>query len=452
MSLADIVAVNISIQKAAIIAQGFGVPMILGQHTRFGERFRIYTSTAAMLTDGFVAADPEYKAAVELMSQEVSPSSFVVGKRLAPVAQVTTITPTAVNLAVYTVSVVCRGKTYGPYTYTADGTATAAEIVTGLIAQINADAAVLLKITPTGSTTLILTAVQPGDDFSVTIGANLAQAATTPNSGVAEDLTAIQGAGAAWYGIMLTSRIVDDQQIADAWIEASTDIPYIGVFQSSEAAAKSAAYNSGNIFTDGMSHAHGLAFKRSTFWYHATDSEYLDAALLGSLLPRLPGSATWALKQLVGVTVDTLTSTERSNLDTKAANYFYPLTSQVNISWPGKMASGEWIDNIIAVDWLRANIAAAVANIMLSRPKVPFTDDGLQLLGSAVMAVLQQAEDAPYTMLAKSPKFAVSVPKASAFSGADKTARSLANHPITFSAQFSGAIHSASPISGQVSN
>lgn len=89
-------------------------------------------------------------------------------------AQVNTITPTAVNSTVYNMAI--NGRAYA---YTSDGSATAAEIVTGFTTVINADTA--NGVTASGTTTLILTANVAGAPFVTSLGANLAEALTTPN-------------------------------------------------------------------------------------------------------------------------------------------------------------------------------------------------------------------------------------------------------------------------------
>jgi hypothetical protein len=90
-------------------------------------------------------------------------------------AQVTTMTPTAVNSTEYQLEVDGRF-----YAYTSDSTATAAEIVTGLTAAITADAGA--TVTPTGTTTLILTAKVPGKPFVAQGDVNMSFAATTANA------------------------------------------------------------------------------------------------------------------------------------------------------------------------------------------------------------------------------------------------------------------------------
>lgn len=88
--------------------------------------------------------------------------------------QVVTITPTQKNNTLYTVTL--NGTNY---TYTSDGNATVAEIVTGLKTPINADGP--LPITATGTNTIILTSDILGTAYTYSVGANLAAVLTTAN-------------------------------------------------------------------------------------------------------------------------------------------------------------------------------------------------------------------------------------------------------------------------------
>ncbi len=117
-------------------------------------------------------------------------------------AQVTTITPTAVNSTIYNLAI--NGRAYA---ITSDGSATATEIAAAFIALINADADV--GVTASGTATLVLTANVPGVPFVVSLGANLAAAATTANAlkaGKVEGckyLTSTSGAGLALMQVKL---------------------------------------------------------------------------------------------------------------------------------------------------------------------------------------------------------------------------------------------------------
>jgi hypothetical protein len=117
-------------------------------------------------------------------------------------AQVDTITITAANSVSYSVAV--DGKAYN---YASDASATQAEIQAGLAAAMTADPN--CPVTPSGTTSLILTAKVAGKAFVTSAGANLAVANTTPNAAKAEKIsnarwaTATSGEGLAVLEINL---------------------------------------------------------------------------------------------------------------------------------------------------------------------------------------------------------------------------------------------------------
>lgn len=451
MPLSDLIEVEISLDRAAVIARGFGVPMILGQHTRFAERFREYTSPAEMLADGFVAADAEYKAALVLMSQDKTPELFVVGRRLAPVAQVVDITiDTVTNSVAYAVTL--NGVVIS---INSDASALDTEIRDALIAAINADGTLSPKMTAAtnGSNKVRVTSDIAGLPFTYSeADAKLSIAEITANVGIAEDLAAVRAAGAAWYGTDLTSRNVVEIELAGTWTEGnSADVPTLFLAQSSESAIKSAAYDAGTP-PDVASKLRSLGYKRSALFFHSDDAEYLDAAVLGRLLPEEPGTETWALKDLAGVTVDEFSTTEKNRIvgasvgAGKNANIYYQLTAQNSITWRGQVANGEWIDVIRTIDWMKARMSERIVNVMLTNTKVPFDDGGIQLLAAQVSGVLQEAEDKG--IIKKFPKYTVDAPLASEVSSLNRANRVL-SPPITFGCELTGAIHEAK-VSGKV--
>ncbi len=128
--------VNISLASVSVQQKGFGRPLIIGNSNRMGsDLFRVYTSTAGMVSDGFLITDPEYIAASKVFSQPIAPPDIMVGYTPTDaVAQVEVIkVATATNDFSYVVTV--NGESA---TFLSDSSATAAEIVTGLIAAINA--------------------------------------------------------------------------------------------------------------------------------------------------------------------------------------------------------------------------------------------------------------------------------------------------------------------------
>ena len=427
MSLDSIVNVSIVRGTKSVSRAGFGTALVLGTHSVFGEVLRYYESAADVLADGFSTSAQEYKAAQRLFGQEEKPTRIAIGKRSTEATQVTTITPTAVNSAVYTVTI--NGV---EFEFTADGSATASEIVTGLIALINAGTE---PVTASGTTTLILTSDSAGLGFSVTVGANLAAVATTPNNGVAEDLAACKAYDNDWYAVCITSREDADILAAAAWVESERKI-FIACNDSADALTAAT--------TDIASQLKAKSYARTAYLWSDDHASMPEAAWLGGLLPRDPGSETWKFKTLAGITVDDLSTTQTNFLAGKNGNH-YQEVGGVGITAEGTMAEGEFIDVIRFIDWLHAQIQEAVYSRLVSLPKIPYTNAGIGIIEAEVQAQLQRG--IRVGGLSNDPAPVVTVPLVADVATLDRADRLLPD--VEFTATLAGAIH-ATEISGVV--
>jgi hypothetical protein len=431
MSLNDVVNLQISRSAAAVSRQGFGTMLILGTTitTEWGaDRIRSYTSAAALLEDGFATSDAEYKAALVAFSQDLKPTRVKVGRRLTPVAQVITVTPTAANTYIYSVTI-----NDTEFSFTSDGSATAAEIVTGLIALINAGSE---PVTASGTSTLILTADEAGVSFTVTLGGNLSKVTSVANVGIATDLAEVSEEDDDWYALVSTSRDPDVIMEAAAYIESVRKI-YIAC--SGDAGVIAAGS------TDVASLLKAKAYARTAYLYSGNQAAMPEAAWLGGNLPDDPGSATYKFKTLTGVTADDLTSTQYTVAKAKNAN-IYTTVGGAGMTEEGVMAEGEFIDVIIGIDWLHSNMQADVFQVLRDQPKVPYTDAGVATIETAVRNRLRLAVLA--NVLAEDPAPVVTVPKVADVAPSDKAARLLKD--VTFTATLAGAVH-AVEITGNVS-
>jgi hypothetical protein len=135
MALSDFVSVQISLSALPLSRPGFGTPLLLAADAPAGftERVRTYNEADELLDDGFAADGPTYLMAVAVCSQNPRPPKFKVGRLALVPTQKFTVTPTAVNSATYRMTVDGQAVEF-----TADSSATAAEIVTGLKAAIAA--------------------------------------------------------------------------------------------------------------------------------------------------------------------------------------------------------------------------------------------------------------------------------------------------------------------------
>lgn len=454
MTISDLVNVSISSTPAPLTAAGFGVPLIAGLHTRFVERFRVYTSLAGMLADGFLTTDPEYLSASSLLSQKKRPKSFVIGRRAAAAAMVMTIVVTTVaNTTVYS------GTVNGvAWTYTSDGTATVAEIRDGIIAAINGTSQAPRLTASASGNDVLVTSDLPGIPFTLTGTANLTITTTTPNVGLEEDLSAMEDAGAVWWATLLTSRDVETIRRGAVWTQSRRK----GFFpQTSEPNSASVAYSPSG--TDLLSLLRQGAYSRTCPIWHDTDAEYVDAALVGRMLPATPGTESWSWKELSGVTPAALSTTQFQNIvgipgdgpGGKYGNVYYSLSDAVSATYQGTVASGEWIDTIRYIDWLQARLEVEVVNHYRGVDKVAYTDADIQALANRVRGVLLGDEKAAILSPLLNdqgeivtPAWTVEAPASADISPTNRAARIL-DPGITFAARYAGAIHHVN-ISGAV--
>lgn len=432
--LSDIVNVSISRQTASISQAGFGTPLVLGSNsTGWGgsEKVRSYSNLAAVLVD-FATSTAEYKAAAKLFAQSPRPVTVKIGKMLAKVAQIDTITPTAVNTTDYVVTI--DGTAY---TYTSDGSATVSEIVAGLIALINADSNA--RPTASGSTTLILTADEAGVSFTTVIGAHLAIVHTTANVGPVESLAAISLVDDDWYGLIYESHSVDQVYQLAQYIE--------GTFKLFGTSSSAVGCYDGSSTTDILYRLKAAGLFRTFGLYSGDAANFPEAALMGRFLPEVPGTEVWAFKTLAGVVVDSLTSTQVSAIKAKKGNY-YTVVGGVSISLDGKVAGDEYIDVIRLIDLLRARMMEGIFGNYVRNKKIPFTNGGISVHESSVQGVLKANQKlggiAPDDVDSNGdivPGFSTSFPKVSEVSADDRAARTLTG--ATWKARLAGAIQAA---------
>lgn len=271
---------------------------------------------------------------------------------------------------------------------------------------------------------------------------NLTIKDATADPGLAADLDAILAANADWYGLLLDSQgyaeVATASTGAAAWTEANKRLL---VVQTADGLVLSAA-----SITDLGYVLKAAGYARTSFIYTpGLYTEWHAAAWMGERLPAEPGSDTWAFKQLRGVSSYELTDTQRDALEGKNGNHY--LTAGGNaITYPGKSASGEWLDVTRFIDWLKARMRERIFGVQLNGPKIPFTNAGIGRIVTEVRAQLEDGRtvggidpDVPFT---------VTAPLASEVSSADRAARVLSG--VEFNAKLAGAIHQLE-ISGNVS-
>ena len=250
----------------------------------------------------------------------------------------------------------------------------------------------------------------------------------TTNPGLATDLAAIAAADNDWYGLALDSQGSAEVQAAAAWAETAKKLLGYTTSDQAHLATGSVTALGYVLKTAGYLQTWGLWCGRI-----ATSDSWSACALFGKEFPKDPGASQFAFKTLAGVTVDALTETQRQAIESYNLNHC-TLLSDVGVTYPGKVAGGEWMDVIRDLASLKVNLQYDLADLLVSNDKVPFTDDGIGLVVAALRARLGTSVAAG--ILADG--FTITAPRASAVSSANKQARRLTS--VTFGATLAGSI------------
>lgn len=440
--LSEIVNVSITRETQAVSQAGFGIVNILGKNLNSASRLQYFSvsdlqALSAVLLGGTNA--PEYLAAQSIAAQSPRPVQFAVSSVLAPKI----ITDNAGTFTAGSIVVAVNG-TAVTQAFSTDKDTT----MTALAAQIQALATVATAVYNSGSHIITIT---PEANTPLSISVNV--------SGITGTMTATVTAGTemetytqalnniklydnGWYGLVVCDRDSSDVQLIAAWAESNTKI-----YMTTSADANIVDVSDVSDTTSIAALLKASGYLRSGVIYHATAaSAYPEAGYLANKLCRTPGSYTAMFKAIAGLAVSSLTTTQLNNARDKNV-VVYTSTSAINMTWDGKMASGEYLDVVHFIDWFSARMAEGVFGLLAREPKVPYTPEGLAAIRAEMEKVGEAGIEAgglSKTLYDDVTKlqiggFYVTMPLFSSISANDKANRELNN--VKFTGFLAGAIH-----------
>jgi hypothetical protein len=407
--------VNLTAQPAA--TPNFNTCLILGQSTVIDtvSRFRNYYSAAALLADGYLSTSAEYLAAVAWFGQSPQPTSLLVGRwaYAAASGQLICATATAANQ----VASGWTGVTAGSLRVSINGTIynlsamnfsaqTTMQGVAGVIQTALAAAlagttcvwdSVYLRFvitsptTGTGSTVSFLSSTGLGTDISVMMNGTATSSGAYVANGVAAE-TALAAVtlfdlnwSDQWYGLVIPQAVDTDHLAVAGYIESATAAHFYGVTH-----AEGAVLTSGDTTN--------ISYKLKALGYNHTASQYSSGSTVAivSLLARLlttnftgnNTAITVMYKQEPGVTAETLNQTQATNLASYNCNVFVAYNNATSIIQFGMCASGQFIDTVVGVDWMKTSIQTAIYNALYtSTTKIPQTDAGMHQLYTQIESI-----------------------------------------------------------------
>jgi len=437
----NFVDVQISRETAKITRTGFGTTLIFAPHFHFPDRVRSYSDPSEMLEDGFLSTDPHYIAALKLVSQELSPPLFKIGRKLEDVNSKASLafvgTPTA---GTWTLDVGIGDATpitTGAITYTADDDTAAIETAIEALTGIT-------EVTVTGlySTgyTIEFTGVDASADFRIT-GIDISSLTGVTSATVTMDqygsgveiwtdgLNAIISADNDWYFLNASATADTDVKALAAIIETKIKIYF---FANDDADIKN------GVADNTLEDLKALDYDRTAYLYSGDYTNYPESGWVGGQSPKDPGSITWKFKPIVGITPDDLSTTEFNNITGNNGNTFEEVGGINIISSEAVVVSGEYIDIIRGSDWLATRMSEDIFTLLASADKVPFTAQGIGAIEGKIAYWLKKAESATIGLLVPG-ESTIMMPNIRDISTADKLARFLRN--VTFTGKLAGAIH-----------
>ena len=258
---------------------------------------------------------------------------------------------------------------------------------------------------------------------------------TVANVGLPEDIAAARAERDDFYAIYETSHEKRNILAAAGTVETLKKI--------FEAQNNDALATDGASMLDIGSLLRAQSYLRTTCWYSSNQSQYVDGAMLGKMLPSDPGSETWAFQEVASITGEQISSANDTTLKNK--NYSWVENYQAGgktYSRNGFVASGNFIDVVRGRDWLEVNLQIDIFDALLANPKISYDDEGIELLRAVVDNRLRLA--AEQGIIDEDSIVITTIPKKDM--PANKIGERLYDG-ITFEAVLTGAIHEV-PVNG----
>ncbi len=255
-------------------------------------------------------------------------------------------------------------------------------------------------------------------------------------------LNAIFAESRDFFGLILAERDETKQLAAAAWAAvnfrifavASADADIVDTTDAADTTTLAAVLKAAaNAFV-------------SVFYDANAATAYMDAAYLGNILPKTPGSYTGAFKTLVGIVTNNLTPTQSKNAHDKFCSTYEEL-GEVNVVLDGWVSSGEYTDITVFIEWVRNRMTETIWSLKVNSDKIPYTDPGLNTIDNGMKQTLDigqknggfSPDSFDEITKVRTGGYETFVPLAADVSAADKLNRIFQDG--TFTGWLAGAIH-----------
>jgi len=404
--ISHVVNVNLTLAASAVALKGFGQLLMLTDEISptmpLKARSRKYATLAEVEVDWAIGTEA-YNAALPFFAQNASEYSVGLASPAATAAELT-------GGNAHSILADIKLITAGGFTISVDGTP---EVLAALDFSSAADLAACATVvdtalsgavctydlvagtfvitsSTTGATSILLF---PTADVGGTVAALALSVGASIFNGVAietpaEALAAINADDDSFYGVVLNKKWRDDAVLTIAvatWVEASQKM----FFNTSN---DPVCITNGT--TDIITALQAMTLDRTLSSYSSTGVEYPSSSVAGrAFIVNFEGTNTTItlnLKQGPTITVESMTTAEKTILEGKSGNAFVVIAGS-NMYSDSRLASGKWFDSIHGTDWLKNRIETDVFNVLFqSTTKIPYTDAGVSVIRQAVEGALRQ--------------------------------------------------------------
>jgi hypothetical protein len=403
-------------------------------------RVRVFGSLDEIAAAGFPTDSFVYRAAAKQYSQSNHIGNMYVGWKIPGGVNITTGILSSTLTAGRTITWTVNGIQMTEIAFNTEGSSE--KCIERMVADLNEEFGALFTAKKVDARTITLYGAAA--TIAVTISGDtpptmvFTSKVIPPDATWTDALSKMKEQNNDWYAISVSARLMANQQECAQWIQANEKLgclcsgdSIITDAETGDIAAWAKLNNLDRVFVFFHPDA---KLTDAVVDVLAPADPVPEAAYFGKLLTKQPGSATWKFWELQSVPTYELSQGQVKNVEDKNATW-YMETAGVPMTSNGQVASGEYIDVIHGLDWLKARIQNLVFTTLVNVDKVPFTDAGVQMVVSPLKAALEEGKK--NGILAS---YEISFPAVAEVSVTDKGKRFLPD--VNFTGVLAGAIHS----------
>ena len=381
LALSDIVDVVISVSPQLPATPTFNQGLIIGTSTVIPSvagagilRVRQYTSTAAMLTDGFSVNSPEYIAAGIYFGQAQPAQILWVGRQdLTAISTITLGATPGTGYAVGDTGLITQaGASLGTY------------IITAVDAGVPTGVAILSGAQGTGyalGNNVVTTVLTGAGSGTLTIDI------TALGESCLQAVVACRIASPNWWSVVALAAEDADSIAIAAWAQSAVpQSMYMYTTGTVGILSKVAGNVMATLQTASYTRAFGIFATTQNGLY--PNNIYAAVAAMGVAMGLNTGLAnsyfTLKFKVLTGITPEPWTEANKAVVEGYGGNCYVNYGNAYNWLEQGTVASGQFFDEILNFDMLASDYQYSVIDVLVANPSVGQDEAGQTLLLATV--------------------------------------------------------------------